>query len=144
MTDAPFSIETISPQFRPFFEGLARGRISFPRCSACSRFHWYPLHSCPHCGSQEIHWREIDGRGTLYSWTTVHHSFGTEPPRALPYTVGLVEFAEAPGVRLITNIVGVSTDLLSENMPLIPLIDLTPQPTVTFKPVQEVSDIRES
>ena len=126
--------EGMSAEFRPFFDALSVGRISFPRCAACSRFHWYPMHSCPHCGGGPIQWSNIDGSGTLYSWTTVYHGFAADPPRSLPYIVGLVEFADAPGVRLITNIVGTSSDRLFENMPLVPVISSTPPPTVTFKP----------
>jgi uncharacterized OB-fold protein len=127
-------------EFRPFFEGLAKKHISFPRCTACGKFHWYPMYSCPFCGNGAIEWNEIDGCGTLYSWTTVHHAFSADPPRTLPYIVGLVVFADAPGVRLITNIVGARSERLFENMQLVPIISLSPQPTVTFKPLQAESD----
>jgi uncharacterized OB-fold protein len=126
--------ETISREFRPFFEALTRRRISFPRCATCGKFHWYPMGSCPHCRSNTIEWREIAGGATLFSWTAVHYPFPADPPKALPYIVGLVEFAEAPGVRLITNIVDARSEQLFEDMPLLPLINLTPQPTLTFKP----------
>jgi uncharacterized OB-fold protein len=92
------------------------------------------MSSCPHCRSNTIEWREIEGGATLFSWTAVHYPFPADPPKALPYIVGLVELAQAPGVRLITNIVDVRPDQLFEDMPLVPLINLTPQPTLTFKP----------
>jgi uncharacterized OB-fold protein len=133
MTSTPAD-GAISREFRPFFEGLAKGRICFPRCASCDKFHWYPRYSCPHCGGGTIRWSEIDGCGTLYSWTTVYHGFAADPPRSLPYTVGLVEFIEAPGVRLITNIVGARLEQLTENMRLVPVITSSPHPNVTFKP----------
>jgi len=143
MTEAPVN-GTMAQEFRPFFEALAGGCISFPRCDTCGRFHWYPRYWCPYCGSVAIQWRKIDGRGTLYSWTTVHHAFSGDPPRPLPYIVGLVEFADAPGVRLITNIVGTDPARLFENMPLAPVISLTPQPTVAFEPVETASEVAHS
>jgi uncharacterized protein len=127
--------ESMACEFRPFFQALAQGHIAFPRCSACQRFHWYPLQSCPHCGERKIHWSKISGAGTLYSWTTIHHAFGADPPPVLPYVVGLVVFEDAPGVRLITNIVGVSAEQLIEQMPLTPLIHLDPKPILHFKPL---------
>jgi uncharacterized OB-fold protein len=139
MTSTPDD-EAISREFRPFFEGLARGHISFPRCVGCSKYHWYPMYWCPHCGGSTIQWSEIDGQGTLYSWTTVHHAFPSDPPRSLPYIVGLVEFIDAPGVRLITNIVDIPPERLFENMRLVPVISLSPHPTVIFKPLGTASD----
>ena len=129
--------KSMAAEFRPFFEALAQGQIAFPRCKVCQRFHWYPLLACPHCGQRSIYWSPIAGNGRLYSWTTIHHAFSADPPPTLPYVVGLVEFADAPGVRLITNIVGASPEQLFENMPLAPLIELNPKPTLNFKPLQE-------
>jgi uncharacterized protein len=92
--------------------------------------------SCPYCGGNTIEWRAIEGGGTLYSWTTVHHAFLSDRRTSLPYIVGLVEFADAPGVRLITNIVETGSGRLFERMPLVPIIGLGPQPTVKFRPVE--------
>jgi uncharacterized OB-fold protein len=100
------------------------------------------MHSCPHCGNRKIKWSATDGRGALYSWTTLRHAFPSDPPRALPYIVGLVVFSDAPGVRLITNIVGTRPEQLFENMNLEPIISLIPQPTVTFKPLQAATKVR--
>jgi uncharacterized protein len=134
MTYTPNNLET-SREFQPFFEGLTRGCISFPRCVNCERFHWYPTSFCPYCGSDAIQWKEIDGTATLYSWTTVHHAFSADLAMSLPYIVALVEFPEAPGIRLVTNIVGSDSKGLFENMPLVPVINLGLQPTVTFRPL---------
>jgi uncharacterized OB-fold protein len=90
--------------------------------------------SCPHCRSNTIEWCEIEGGATLFSWTAVHYPFPADPPKVLPYIVGLVEFTEAPGVRLVTNIVDARSEQLFEDMPLVPLINLTPESTLTFKP----------
>jgi uncharacterized protein len=133
MTAAPPD-KAIAPEFRPFFESLTRGRVSFPGCVTCGKFHWYPMYSCPHCGSDKIEWREIDGSASLYSWTTVHYPFPADPPKVLPYIVGLLEFNDAPGVRLITNLIDARPEQLFEDMPLVPVISQSHPPTVAFRP----------
>jgi len=100
------SLETVHSEYVPFFDHAERGVLAFPYCPACSRFHWYPMKRCPHCQADAIEWRPVDGRGRLYSWTDVRHPFGMRPKP--PYIVALVEFDDAPGVRLITNLRAVS------------------------------------
>jgi uncharacterized protein len=84
----------------------------------CARFHWYPMPLCPHCQSADLEWRQVRGRGTLYSWTEIHHAFDARYTGPLPYIVGLIAFDDAPGVRLISNIVGAAADTLVLNMAL--------------------------
>lgn len=96
----------IDPLFSPYFASLADGHLSFPHCDDCGQFHWYPMRLCPHCRSSCIVWRPIAGDATVYSWTTVHHAFDPSFDLSPPYVVALLEFADAPGVRLVTNIAG--------------------------------------
>ena len=95
---------SIAAEFAPYFDGLRRRLISFPCCRACGRTHWYPMKRCPYCYGQAFAWNPIAGPGRLYSWTVVRRGFSRASPTP-PYIVGLVEFDEVPGVRLITNIV---------------------------------------
>src|SRR5262245_53985195 len=97
--------EPLSPEFLPHFEGLACREIRLPCCGECGRFHWYPMPRCPHCQSSDIRWTSITGAARLYSWTVVRHAFHPSLRGALPYVVALVTFDDAPGVRLITNLV---------------------------------------
>ncbi len=96
------------PEYAGFAANLAEGRLAFPRCRDCGRFHWYPKPVCPHCRSTAIEWRPVRGRGVVYSFTTVHHAFDEKWRGSLPYVVALVTFEDAPGVRLITNLTGVA------------------------------------
>jgi uncharacterized OB-fold protein len=60
---------------------------------------------CPHCRVADWRWQRIHGAGEIYSFTTVHHAFNRDRRDEVPFVVALVTLAEAPGVRLITNIV---------------------------------------
>lgn len=94
------------PEFDGFRANASLGRLAFPCCRVCDRFHWYPMPRCPHCRSSEIAWKAVDGRGQVFSYTAVRHAFDKSRRDRLPYIVALITFADAPGVRLITNIVG--------------------------------------
>ena len=100
------------PEHAGFAEHLRQGRLCFPCCRECGRFHWYPKPLCPHCHSAVIEWRAVAGPGAIFSFTVVHHAFDETWKGRLPYIVALVMFADAPGVRLVTNVVGVTPDAL--------------------------------
>ena len=91
---------------RPFFEGLEKGIVSFPRCGECAGFHWYPMPRCPKCLSGHIEWVEVDPRGRIFTHTSVHHAFSRHRADKVPYEVALVELPAAPGIRLVAEIVG--------------------------------------
>lgn len=86
-----------------FWEGTARGLLHIRHCAECGRDQWPPRLGCVVCGSDRLGWKPVRGSGTVFSWTVVHRSLtpGFDPP----YTVVLVELDEAPGVRLIGNLV---------------------------------------
>ncbi|MGD9880812.1 MAG: OB-fold domain-containing protein [Enhydrobacter sp.] len=106
------------PEFAPFWHNVAKRRLGFPRCEACGRFHWYPLTRCPHCFAADIEWCAVEPRGTLYSWTVVRHAFAPTFVDRLPYVVGLIEFPDAPGIRLVSEVRAASTDALWILMPV--------------------------
>lgn len=129
--------EPIAHEFIPHFDGLARGDIQLPYCIDCSRFHWYPMPRCPHCQSCEIHWKTVSGNAKLFSWTVVRHAFHPSLKGELPYVVALVTFDDAPGVRLVTNLVGVAPEDIQMGISLRPVFDNSSEerPKVKFSPV---------
>jgi uncharacterized OB-fold protein len=126
--------QPLSAEFVGFFDNARRGVLAFPRCGACSRFHWYPMPLCPHCRSADIRWQAVSGLGELFSFTSVQHAFEAKYADRLPYTVGLVTFADAPGVQFITNIVDAPAEDLKVGMPVEPVIDRAGEGVVLFRP----------
>lgn len=124
------------PEFLAHFDGLAQSRVQLPYCTACGRFHWYPMPLCPHCQSSKVEWRAVAGDAKLYSWTVVRHAFHPSLRDELPYVVALVTFDDAPGVRLVTNLTQTGLDNLRCDMALRPVFDNKPRtlPRVKFRP----------
>ena len=91
---------------RPFWEACNRRELRVQRCTRCGRFRHPPLPGCPRCGSPESEWPQLSGRGRVFSFTIAHHA--AMPPLAadVPYNVIVVELDDAPGARLISNLLG--------------------------------------
>jgi uncharacterized OB-fold protein len=87
---------------RPFWDGVAAGEIRLPRCPACGTWVWYPLPGVGHCRDASLEWRAISPVGTVFTHTTVRRPFlpGADKT-SMPFTTILVEFDDAPGVRLV-------------------------------------------
>lgn len=79
-----------------WWEGVQRRVLLLQRCSACGRRRCPPLPSCPYCGSGDCSVSESAGRGSIYSWTTVHRSLSPQFAGDEPYTVLAVQLEEGP------------------------------------------------
>lgn len=86
------------------FAAAADGRVVVGECSSCRAVLHLPRPYCHRCGSFEVGWRTVAGRGRLWSWTTVHQSI--HPAFEAPYTVVVVELDDEPGVRLVGRVPG--------------------------------------
>lgn len=123
------------PEFASYWTQLRSSQLAFPLCDDCGRHHWYPMQRCPHCGSAAIEWMPISGEGTLYSWTVVRHAFSPDYRDKIPYTVALVEFPDAPGIRLVTQLIHDDTVELRCQMPVTPVFEspASDRPMVFFR-----------
>jgi uncharacterized OB-fold protein len=100
---------------REFWAYCARRELRFQRC-ACGRFRQPPRSGCPHCGATATEWVAVAGRGRVFSYTIVHHAALPSLAADVPYNVVTVEFDDAPGVRLVTNVLDVRPDELRIGM----------------------------
>lgn len=137
-----FDDSKVADEFAPFWQAARRSRLSFPHCRECGRFHWYPMPLCPHCQSAEIEWQEVPANGELYSYTTVYHPYQDDLAKHVPYVVGLVEFKDAPGIRLVTNVVDVAPEELRVGMPVSAVFSEpgSKDVSVRFRPQQDGED----
>jgi uncharacterized OB-fold protein len=97
--------QAVPAEFEAFWQNIHSGFLSFPRCDDCGRFHWYPMMYCPHCRSENISWRRSTGKGRIFTWTIAHRAFADDFAGHLPYTLVLLEFDDAPGVRLVSQLI---------------------------------------
>lgn len=97
-----------------FWQGLTQRELRIQRFTDDGTLIHPPANANPNTQGMEWDWIVASGQATLYSYTVVHHP--KAPAFDYPHIVGLVELEE--GVRMITNIVGVTTDQLEIGMEL--------------------------
>jgi len=68
-------------------------------CKKCGNMSFPSSKTCNNCGSRDIENALFDGRGNLYSFSTIHIS----STRQTPYTLGYVDLEN--GVRLLATII---------------------------------------
>lgn len=115
-----------------FWEGLRQGQLRIQRFTDDGTLVHPPANANPNTGSFDYDWVVASGRGTLYSFAVPHHP--KAPAFDYPLVVGLVELDE--GVRLVSNIVGLTPDQLEIGMPLeVGFVDTHPDVTLhQFRP----------
>ncbi|MCI0548600.1 MAG: OB-fold domain-containing protein [Candidatus Rokubacteria bacterium] len=99
-------------EWREHFTLARSHRLMLRACGACGRMRYPPSHACPWCQSLEWRWREVSGRGTIYSYEIVVHAIQPGFKDWTPYAVVLVELDEQRGeptpdeaLRIIANLV---------------------------------------
>ena len=95
-------IPIVDPITARFWKAASEGRLELPRCNACDRVHYYPRAICPHCGSEDLSWEQLSGRGTIYSWTVSRRPPGAGFKALVPYVVALIDLEEGP--RMLSNV----------------------------------------
>lgn len=99
---------TPTPESRAFWTGGQRGELLINRCRGCGHFFHPPGPACWRCCSTDVAPEPVSGRATVAAFTINRQPWipGFEPP----YVVAIVELADEPDVRLISNVVDVPVE----------------------------------
>lgn len=111
-TSVPPIIRTHDNVF--WFDAAREGRLLIQRCADCGTLRHPPGPVCPSCRSFEWDTLESSRRGTLHSFTVIHHP--QDPAFTYPLAVGLIDLEE--GTRLVADIEGVEPEDLRLGMDL--------------------------
>lgn len=99
---------------RPFWDGLAHGRLMVQRCRACDQHVFRPEVACTRCLTVDLEWVASSGTGVVYTHSVVHRA--PHPDAAVPFVVAVVEVDSA--WHLMTNVVGCPPDDVYGGMPV--------------------------
>jgi uncharacterized OB-fold protein len=100
----------------PWWQAASEHRLVVQRCTGCGRTRLPPAPICPACRSAEADWKQVSGRGEVYTYTVVHRPIATG--QTLPFVIAVVALADAGGVRLLSNVVGVEPERVAVGMPV--------------------------
>ncbi|MFM1854724.1 MAG: putative small subunit of thiolase DitF [Pseudomonadota bacterium] len=102
----------------PYWAAAARGELVAASCEACGHARMPPTPFCPRCHHQGIHWVRLSGLATVYSYTVVERAIIPGMEEHLPYVPAVVEPDDLPGVRLVSNLVGMELTELRVGLPV--------------------------
>lgn len=99
-------------EWKEYFAAARQHRLVVRQCAACGLLRYPPTHACPWCMDLGWRWREVSGRGTIYSYEIVVHAIQPGLREWAPYPVAIVELDEQRGhptpaeaLRMVANLV---------------------------------------
>jgi len=103
---------------RGYWDACSRRELAIQRCTACGEFQHPPKPICRKCRTYDLEFAPTNGRGKIFTYIVVHHPVHPALEPDLPYNVSLIELEDAPGVRIVSNVVDVSEDEIEIGMPV--------------------------
>jgi hypothetical protein len=100
----------------PFWQAAAEHRLVVQRCTGCGHLRLPPAPLCPECRSAGSDWKQVSGRGAVYTYTVVHRPIAAGQP--LPFIIAVIALEDAGGVRIISNLVGARPEALEIGQPV--------------------------
>jgi uncharacterized OB-fold protein len=100
--------QPITPEAKPYWDGLKEGKLMLPRCGACGHAFFYPRILCPRCQSRDITWFQASGKGRLHAFGIGHQSFNKAFKVPAPYVLAMIELEEGP--RMMSNLINMVAD----------------------------------
>jgi uncharacterized OB-fold protein len=111
----------VNKDTEPFWSAAKERRLVAPQCADCGSFRLPPTPFCPNCRSKAVNWVELSGSASVYSFAVVHGFPGLPDLVLVP---AVLDLPDAPGARLVSNVVDVAPVDVSIGMPL--RVDFSP------------------
>jgi hypothetical protein len=89
---------------RPFWDKAKEGKLVLQFCKDSGKAQFFPRPVSLATGKRNLEWREVSGRGTVYTYTNTFSAWPGHEDR-VPYLCALVELEE--GVRILCNLMNV-------------------------------------
>jgi uncharacterized OB-fold protein len=101
-------VPMITPENERYWQGCKQHELWMRHCNACAKPYFYPRDVCPMCGSRDVDWKQMSGRGTLYTYAIVHRPPTPGFADDVPFITAIVQLDEGP--RMMTNLTGIEPD----------------------------------
>ena len=92
---------------KPFWDAAKNGKLVIQYCKDTGKPQFFPRPVSMANGKRNLEWREVSGKGTVYSFTNTFSAWPGHEDR-VPYLVALVELDE--GVRMLCNLFNVKAE----------------------------------
>jgi len=126
----PLPIPEPTPVSQPFWDALAQHRIVVQYSPSLRRHVFYPRTLAPGTLADDLEWREIDGAGTLYTFTVARRPTGPPWVDATPQLPAVVQWDAGP--RFSTELVDVDPGDIRIGMRVEPVFHDLPDTGITL------------
>ena len=101
---------------QPYWDATRKGELVVQHCGSCNDALFPPRAHCPSCGSADLSWRPVSGKGTVYTYTIARRPPHPVFAEQCPLAIGIIELDEGP--RLMSNIVNCDPQDIAVGMPV--------------------------
>jgi uncharacterized protein len=126
--DRPMPVPT--PTTAPFWAALSEHKIRIQYSPSSDRYIFYPRVLAPGTLADDLEWREVSGRGRLYTFTVAQRPVGPHFVTDVPQLLAVVEWDEGP--RFSTEMVNVAPEDLRIGMRVRPVFVDYPEHEITM------------
>ena len=108
-------IEDVDAENLAFFGYCAKGEFRLQRGKTSGLLRYPPTTACPWTSEREYEWVRVEGRGTVHSYTEIHHAIQPAFREKVPYMVLLVDLDEQKGKPTEHEALRVAGNLVTPN-----------------------------
>ena len=80
-----------------YFKHCAAQDYHLQQCTQCNLIRYPPTTACPFCTNPDARWVPVEGKGTVHSYTEVHHAIQPAFKGNTPYLLLLVDLDTQKG-----------------------------------------------
>ena len=92
---------------KPFWESAKQGVLAMQHCQSCGHYQHPPYPTCTNCMSTNLKFEPVEGKGSIYAYTIMHHAADQRFAQAVPYASIIVELDQAKGALMVGNLLDV-------------------------------------
>jgi uncharacterized protein len=116
----PLDISELDRENLSYFQHCAARAFHLQACTACTLIRYPPSTACPWCANVPARWVPVEGRGTVHSYTEVHHAIQPAFHGHTPYLILLVDLDTQKGQPTVDEALRVVGNLTTSDGVLAP------------------------
>ncbi|MBV9861727.1 MAG: OB-fold domain-containing protein [Alphaproteobacteria bacterium] len=91
------TVDDLDVENLEYFRHCAAHQFHLQQCTECGRLRYPPTTACPWCAAPGVRWTQVEGKGTVHSYTEVHHAIQPAFRGHTPYLILLVDLDTQKG-----------------------------------------------
>lgn len=106
------------PINKGFWDAAREGKLVVQACQDCNAVQFPAEVICHKCHSYNLGWKELSGKGKVWSYVIVNRPGHPGLADVVPYNAGLIQMDDEPDFIYLTNVVDASEDEIKVGLPV--------------------------